>query len=47
VQQIDIEAVPLRVEEHRSVAGWCAHCHEIHYGAVPSGIERGGLVGRG
>src|ERR1700692_679523 len=23
VQQIDIETVPLRIEEHRALAGWC------------------------
>jgi transposase len=45
VQQIDIEPVPLRIVEHRSEAGWCPHCGEVHYGALPSGIERGGLVG--
>jgi transposase len=45
VQQIDIAAVPLRIVEHRSAAGFCPHCGEVHYGALPSGIERGGLVG--
>jgi len=45
VQQVDIVAVPLRIEEHRSVAGWCPHCQEVHYGALPSGVEKGGLVG--
>ncbi len=45
VQQIDIETMPLHIVEHRSEAGWCSHCKQIHYGALPSGIERGGLVG--
>jgi transposase len=45
VQQIDIEAIPLRVEEHHSLAGYCAQCNQIHYGALPSGIAQGGLVG--
>jgi transposase len=45
VQQIDIEAVPITIVEHRSEAAWCPHCGEVHYGALPSGIERGGLVG--
>lgn len=45
VQQIDIEAVPIRIEEHRGLAGWCAHCQKIHYAALPSGIAKGGLVG--
>jgi transposase len=45
VQQMDIEAVPLRIEEHRGLAGWCPHCQKIHYAALPSGIDKGGLVG--
>jgi len=45
VQQIEIEAVPIRIEEHRGLAGWCPHCQKIHYAALPSGIEKGGLVG--
>lgn len=45
VQQIEVEAVPLRIEEHRALAGWCPQCQRIHYAALPSGIERGGLVG--
>jgi transposase len=45
VQQVEIEAVPIRIEEHRALAGWCAHCQKIHYAALPSGIEKGGLVG--
>ena len=45
VQQIDIETVPIRIEEHRAAAGWCAHCRKVHYAALPSGIDKGGLVG--
>jgi transposase len=45
VQQIDIESVPLHVEEHRAMAGWCPHCQKVHYAALPSCIEKGGLVG--
>jgi transposase len=45
VQQIDIREVPLLIEEHRSQPFWCAHCQTIHYAPLPSGIERGGLVG--
>jgi transposase len=44
VQQIDIESVPLHVEEHRALAGWCPRCQKVHYAAFPSGIEKGGLV---
>ncbi len=45
VQQIDIEPVPIRIVEQRSAAGWCPQCGGVHYGVLPSGIERGGLVG--
>jgi transposase len=45
VQQLDIHDVPLTVEEHRALAGWCPHCQRTHYAPLPSGIERGGLVG--
>jgi transposase len=45
VQQIDIETVPIRIEEHRGLAGWCPHCQKIHYAALPSTIDKGGLVG--
>jgi transposase len=45
VQQIDIETVPIRIEEHRALPGWCAHCQKMHYAALPPGIDKGGLVG--
>src|ERR1700683_3401874 len=45
VQQIDIQEVPLLVEEHHSMAGYCQECNRIHYGILPSGIAKGGLVG--
>jgi transposase len=45
VQQIDIEAVPLHIAEHRALAGWCPRCDRVHYGALPSAIDQGGLVG--
>src|SRR5512135_3619663 len=45
VQQVDICEVPLRIEEHRSHPGWCPHCQKLYEAPLPSGIERGGLVG--
>src|SRR5205085_5552782 len=45
VQQFDIDAVPIQVVEHRSQAGLCRVCHKLHYGVLPSGIERGSMVG--
>jgi transposase len=45
VQQIDIDAVPLLIAEHRAVGRWCPHCAKVHYGQLPSAIEKGGLLG--
>jgi transposase len=45
VQQVDLCEVPLRIEEHRSHPGWCPHCQKLYEAPLPSGIERGGLVG--
>jgi transposase len=45
VQQIEIEAVPLAITEHRALAGWCPHCQKVHYASLPPGIEQGGLLG--
>src|SRR4051794_12767387 len=45
VQQIDIDEVPLRIEDHCAVAGWCPHCQKVCDAPLPSPIERGGLVG--
>src|SRR5512147_3110625 len=45
VQQVDIREVPLSIEEHRSHPGWCPRCQKLYEAPLPSGIERGGLVG--
>jgi transposase len=45
VQQIDLEALPIRIEEHRALPGWCPHCDKLHYAALPSALAHGGLVG--
>ena len=45
VQQVEIEAVPLRITEYRAAAAYCPHCRRVHYAALPSPVERGGLVG--
>jgi transposase len=45
VQQLDIQEVPLSAAEHRSLPGWCPQCQKLHYAPLPSGVERGGLVG--
>src|SRR4051794_30967869 len=45
VQQIDIVAVPLSIQEHRSHPGWCPRCQKTYEAPFPPGIARGGLVG--
>jgi transposase len=45
VQQVDIRAVPLTIEEHRRHSGWCPHCQKMYEAPLPPGIPRGGLVG--
>jgi transposase len=45
VQQLDIQAVPLVIEEHHSQAFWCRSCLKRHDAPLPALIESGGLVG--
>jgi transposase len=45
VQQIDIREAPLQIEEHRGHPGWCPRCQKLYEAPLPTGIERGGLVG--
>jgi len=45
VQQIEIQEVPLSIEEHCSHPGWCPHCQKMRYAPFPLTIKRGGLVG--
>src|SRR4051794_3265330 len=45
VQQIDLDAMPLSIQEHRTHPGWCPRCQKLHEAPLPAGIERGGLIG--
>ena len=45
VQQVEIVAAPLSIQEHRSHPGWCQHCQKMYEAPLPPGIQRGGLVG--
>jgi transposase len=45
IQQVDINDVPLEIQEHRGHPGWCSHCQKQFEARLPIGIERGGLVG--
>jgi transposase len=45
VQQVEIVAKPIRVEEHRGLAYWCRNCQRLHYAAVPAAVTKAGLAG--
>ena len=45
VQQLDIEATPLKIEQHTCPEYWCDQCRKPCWAALPLPIERGGLVG--
>jgi transposase len=45
VQQIEIQEVPLTIEEHCSHPGWCPHCQKLRSASFPLTVERGGVVG--
>ena len=45
VQQVDIEATPLTIEQHTCPEYWCACCGKSCWAPLPLKIERGGLVG--
>jgi transposase len=45
VQQAEIIARPLRVEEHRALAAWCPHCRKVHYAPLPEAVRKAGLLG--
>jgi transposase len=45
VQQVEIIEKPVRIEEHRGTAYWCAGCRKIHYAPLPADVEHGGLAG--
>lgn len=45
VQQVDIEKVPLSVEQHSFPEYWCASCQKGYKAPLPLHMEKGGLVG--
>jgi len=45
VQQVEITAMPVLIEEHRSHPGWCPHCCKVHYATLPAVVQSGGLAG--
>lgn len=45
VQQVEIVARPIRIDEHRGHAYWCNHCQRLHYAPLPPEVQAGGLLG--
>ena len=45
VQQVELVATPLRVDEHHQQAYFCSHCNKLHYGPLPPEVQAGGLLG--
>ena len=45
LQQVEIEEVPIRVEEHRRPTQECAQCHKLHCPEWPEDLKQAGLVG--
>jgi transposase len=45
VQQVELRAIPLRVEEHRQHESYCPCCDKVYYGPLPPVVQRGGLLG--
>lgn len=44
-QQIDIQDVPITIEQHVQPEYWCAHCQKSCWCGLPKRIENGGLIG--
>jgi len=45
IQQIEIIAKPVRIDEHRGRAYWCPGCRKVHYAQLPVEVEKGQLLG--
>lgn len=45
IQQVELEAKPLRIDEHIGHVYWCKKCQRKRTAPLPSEVERGGLLG--
>ena len=43
IQQVELEKVIIRTEEHRSYPYWCERCQQVHFTAFPPEIVKQGL----
>ena len=44
-QQVEIEARPITITEHRSLPSYCPCCRATHYAPIDQAVRRGGLIG--
>jgi len=45
IQQVEIVAKPIRIDEHRGLAYWCESCQKVHYAPLLPEVQKGGLFG--
>lgn len=45
IQQVEIQEIPVRIEEHRGFPFWCPSCRRVHYAPLPPHVVKGGLFG--
>lgn len=45
LQQVEIDARPIRVTEHQRLAYWCEGCRKFHYAPLPDHVAKAGLFG--
>jgi len=45
VQQVELSAIPLWIEEHRQHESYCPGCDKVHYGVLPAVVVKGDLLG--
>jgi transposase len=45
LQQVEIEQIPFRIEEHRRACQQCTECHKVHRVPWPEDLKKAGLVG--
>lgn len=45
IQQVEIQDIPVHIEEHRGHAYWCPQCQTMHYASLPLHVVKGGLFG--
>jgi len=45
LQQVELVARPVRIDEHRGHAYWCRRCQRLHIAPLPPEVEAAGLLG--